>query len=144
MIKWTVNFISNITVSSDQCKFTDLPEIPIRSIELHLPNNKTVCLKGFEKYLIIKTQYKFVRGLKEDMFDTINVLGKKNNEAYQLSFHRKGRLFQCKNEFPTWKPLVLEPKPKKSFEIKYSKALPTKIEHWRTGLDKSIARVYIK
>jgi hypothetical protein len=144
MPKWIVKFISSICVTSDQCKFTDLPNIPIRSIELELPTNKVVCLEGFEQYLIISTFYHFIKGGKNKVFDTINILGKKNNDVCQLSFHRKGRLFQCKNEFPTWKPLILEPKTKKSFEIKYSKALPTKLEHWRNGVSKITAKVYVK
>ena len=115
---YKVNFLNTKSTYSTHCEFSQLPNDKIVSIELCVLNNKRIVLEGFEKYLIISTKYKFLSSTKKDLkgsetnfhlIDSINILGKAKNEVFQISFHRKGKVFQCKNEFSQWRPLVLKP-----------------------------------
>jgi len=108
-MSYKVNFLNTKSTYSTHCEFSKLPSAKIVSIELFVLNNKRIVLEGFEKYLIISTKYKFLSSTKKDLIDSINILGKAKNEVFQISFHRKGKVFQCKNEFSQWRPLVLKP-----------------------------------
>lgn len=148
MIKWAINLLNQPSISSEHYNWKKLPNVPITSIELYLPNKKTVILEGFERYLIISTNYQIVHGGSGKIFDTVNILGKKNNEVYQITFHRKGKLFQCKNKWAEWKPLVLNPLPqinkKKRYEIKYSQPLSTNPTDWHIGITLKTPKIYLK
>jgi len=174
---YKVNFLNTKSTYSTHCEFSQLPNDKIVSIELCVLNNKRIVLEGFEKYLIISTKYKFLSSTKKDLkgsetnfhlIDSINILGKAKNEVFQISFHRKGKVFQCKNEFSQWRPLVLKPisnkgfaktksllKPllNKKFKIEYSNAKRWSIEYskaqnideklWRIGDLKDKPRIFV-
>jgi hypothetical protein len=147
MIKWIITLIDKTIYSSDTYTWSTIPKLPILKIQLCLPNKKIINLEGFEQYLIISTMYQFFNVKKENMLDTMNILGKKNDEVYQISFHRKGKVFQCKNKWPEWKQLNINPlsalNKKKRFQIKYSKPLPTTISDWRVGVKAQSTKIYI-
>ena len=144
MVSWTINLTNNISFQSNNYSWKKLPNNFITSIELHLPNEKTIILEGFEAYLIITTNYQILKGGVGTILDTVNILGKYKKSIYQLSYHRKNKIFQCNNPYPLWKPLVLHPKTKKSFEIEYSKALSTNPTDWHEGVWTPETKVYIK
>jgi len=174
---YKVNFLNTKSTYSTHCEFSKLPSAKIKSIELFVLNNKRIVLEGFEKYLIISTKYKFLSSTKKDLkgsetnfhlIDSINILGKAKNEVFQISFHRKGKVFQCKNEFSQWRPLVLKPlkasetnfhlknkgfaktdktlvKPllNKKFVIEYSKTQNIDEKLWRIGDLKDKPRIFV-
>ena len=167
-MSYKVNFLNTKSTYSTHCEFSKLPSAKIVSIELFVLNNKRIVLEGFEKYLIISTKYKFLSSTKKDLIDSINILGKAKNEVFQISFHRKGKVFQCKNEFSQWRPLVLKPlkasetnfhlknkgfaktdktlvKPllNKKFVIEYSKTQNIDEKLWRIGDLKDKPRIFV-
>jgi len=140
---YKVNFLNTKSTYSTHCEFSKLPSAKIKSIELFVLNNKRIVLEGFEKYLIISTKYKFLSSTKKDLLDSINILGKWKNEVFQISFHRKGKLFQCKNEYSQWKPLILKPLLNKKFVIEYSKTQNIDEKLWRIGDLKDKPRIFV-
>ena len=132
---YNVNFLNTTSTYSTHCEFSQLPPYQIKSIELYIKNNKRIVLEGFEKYLVVSSKYKFLYSKNKDLIDSINVLGKWKNEVFQISFHRKGKLFQCKNEYSQWRPLVLKPLKDKKFRIEYSKSQDIDKKLWRDGCD---------
>jgi len=151
MLKIKFNLLNNTSITSDQCSFGNLPDIPIVDIQLCLPNTKKILLEGFEKYLVLKTEYQFVNKKSKNLFDTLNILAKKGDEVCQVSVHRKGKIFQCKNKWgEEWRPLVIktlpqrDPTEKKRFEIVYSKPLKTNHNDWHNGMWCPSAKVSIK
>jgi len=150
MILWTTHHINNTTVSSDKYLFSQLPKSPIVNIDLYLPSGKIIVFEGFEQYLIIQTDYHIVKGGKGKIFDTLNVLGKKADEVCQVSFHRKGKVFQCKNKWgKEWRPLIIETLPirgkgeKKRYNIKYSEPISTDQSLWHDGVRMPQAKTYL-
>jgi len=149
MIKWTAYLTNGEMISSQFYSFSEIPNIPITRIHLWTLNGKLIIFEGFEKYLIITTFYQIVQGGKDKIFDTINVLGKKDNKVCQISIHRKGKVFQCKNEWgKEWRPLIIEPLPmidgKKQFNIKFTYPIFTKRSFWHSGLELTQAKVHLK
>jgi len=140
---YKVNFLNTKSIHSTHCEFSKLPLDKIKSIELYILNNKRIILEGFEKYLIISTKYKFLSSTKKDLIDSINILGKWKNEVFQISFHRKGKILQCKNKFSQWRPLVLKPLKDKKFNIEYSKAQNIDEKLWRIGDLKDKPRIFV-
>ena len=150
---YKVNFLNTKSTYSTHCEFSQLPNDKITSIELFVLNNKRIVLEGFEKYLIISTKYKFLSSTKKDLIDSINILGKSKNEVFQISFHRKGKLFQCKNEYSQWRPLVLKPLKRsetnvhlkdKKFVIEHAKAQDIDEKHWRSGNVTEHTKIFVK
>ena len=127
---------------SELYNFSNLPNGSIESIILHLPNGKNILFEGFEKYLVIQTDYHIVQGGKGKVFDTLNILCKKGDEVCQVTYHRKGKLLQFKNEWgKEWRPCDLKPLPKdedgnKQYAIEgvSNECISTDQALWHTGL----------
>jgi len=148
-LTYTIYLTNGIKLLSTGCKFAQIPNFPISHIELNLPSGKTIVFEGFEKYLIIQTDYHIVQGGKGKVFDTLNILGKQGDNVLQVSYHKKGKVFQCKNKWGCeWKPLILTPLPKigkkKQYKIEYNKPQPTNKDLWHSGLWMPEAKSYLK
>lgn len=149
-MRWIAHYINKLSISSDSCKWSWLPSIPITEIELHLDNGKIIHFKGFEKYIIIKTEYQFVQGAKGTQFDTLNILCKKGQKVAQISVHRKGKVMQCQNVWGAeWRPLKIKTLPKvkkkdkKKFMIEFAEPQKTPHHLWKSGVVLKQAEVFI-
>lgn len=149
MINWTIHLINGDIVQGNNCNWRELANFPITTIHLHLPDKKTIFFEGYEKYLIVQTKYEFVQKKKGDILDTVNILGKRGFEVCQISYHRKGKIFQCKNEWgKEWRELVLQPLPKqknkKMYQLVAKSAIPTNHEDWHAGIWMEKSKIYVR
>lgn len=141
---WTVYLANNQVISEKDCNWKDLPNYPIIKLEWKIPNGRTLVMQGFESYLCMHEDYHLFYGLIKNKIvkDTINLLGKKNNQVFQFSYScRTGKAFQCKNEWnKEFRPLKLSPLPRinkkepKRFFIDFGSSSKTNHALWHEGL----------
>lgn len=146
-VKWTVLMHTGIVLTSDNCEFSKLPALPIYTLSLDLPGSKKMIFEGFEKYVIVKTEYKIVGDNNKTVFDSLNVLAKRHDDVCQVTYHRKGGVYQMKNKWGAdWREMKLIPsKVDKSYKVVPSEqAICIDRKLWHDAIWMRKAQIYLK
>lgn len=130
-IMWKIKFINNEIISNLQCKWVDLPKIPIKEFYYNFPNNRTLYFEGFESYICFKEIYKLFDN-SSTVTDTINILAKYNNNVCQISYNPiHGKIMQRKNRWgKEFTPLIWKPETQ---QWSLGKARMTNRNLWKIG-----------
>jgi len=130
-IMWKIKFINDEIISDLQCKWTELPQIPIKEFYYNFSNNQTLYFTGFDSYICFKEIYKLFDN-SATVTDTINILAKYNENVCQISYNPiHSKIMQRKN---TWgkefTPLIWKPELQ---QWGLGKARITNRDLWKVG-----------
>ncbi len=136
-----IYYINYQTINETQCKWDNLPDIPIIQIDYNINKNKIVRIKGFESYIIFKEYYAILLK-KFKKLSTINILAKSDKFVYQFSLNvPKRKALQRKGiwgkEFCSLKYNSFSQK------FEFGKAQKTNHSLWKRGISTSFPRVEI-
>jgi len=138
----TLYFLNNKTVTSKEASWFEMMQLSnVLKMTYLLPNNRTICLEDFEKYLYFKEEYKSIFGCQVGGIDTINLFGKYQNKVYQFSLKiKKGKAGQVINDWgKEFRPFEIKPifttkKDPKQYQIEFGSARTTNHNLWINGV----------